>query len=86
MRIFADPYLLSSHKRRTVSDSSDSFGLVTLANVHGHIDFCPTLQIIAGCSESYPPWAAGWSLCSVLTRKRLSDLTNVISQDATDCD
>lgn len=31
--------------------------LVTLAAFHGHIDFSPTLQIIAGCCESYPPLA-----------------------------
>lgn len=47
--------------------------LVTLAAFHGHIDFSPTLQIIAGCCESYPPQLAGRSRWSVLTRHRLSD-------------
>lgn len=67
-------------------DSSDSVGLVTLAAFHGHIDFSPTLQIIAGCCESYPPRAAGRSFCSVLTQEWLSDLRNVISWDLIECD
>lgn len=75
-----------SLQRRSVSDSSDNVGSVTLAAVHGHIDFSPTLQIIAGCCESYPPRAAGRSFASVLTRVWLSDLRNAISWDLIDCD
>lgn len=59
--------------RRSASDPSDSVALVTLAAFHGHIDFSPTLQIIAGCCESYPPQLAGRSRWSVLTRQCLSD-------------
>lgn len=77
--------LESSLQRRSASDSSDNVGLVTLAAFHGHIDFSPTLQIIAGCCESYPPRPAGRSLCSVLTREWLSDLRNVISWHLIDC-
>lgn len=78
--------LKPSPRRRSASDSSDNISLVTLAAFHGHIDFSPTLQIIAGCCESYPPRAAGRSFCSVLTREWLSDLRNVISWDLIDCD
>lgn len=60
-------------QHRSASDSSDSVALVTLAAFHGHIDFSPTLQIIAGCCESYPPQLAGRSRWSVLTRQCLSD-------------
>lgn len=77
--------LKPSLEQRTASDSSDNIGLVTLAAFHGHIDFSPTLQIIAGCCESYPPRAAGRSFCCVLTRDWLSDLRNVISWDLIDC-
>lgn len=70
--------LESSLQQHGASDSSDSVDLVTLAAFHGHIDFSPTLQIIAGCCESYPPRAAGRSFCSVLTQEWLSDLRNVI--------
>lgn len=73
-----------SRQQRAASGSSDS-GLMTLVAFHGHIDFSPTLQIIAGCCESHPPRAAGRSFCSVLTRQRLSDLRNVISWDLIDC-
>lgn len=57
-----------SLQQHSVSDSSDNVCLVTLAAFHGHIDFCPTLQIIAGCCEIYPPRPAGRSYCSVDTR------------------
>lgn len=52
----------SGPQRRSASDSSDSVALVTLAAFHGHIDFSPALQIIAGCCESYPPQLAGEEL------------------------
>lgn len=76
--------LKRSQQKHSASDSSDN-ALMTLAAFHGHIDFSPTLQIIAGCCESYPPRAAGRSFCSVLTWDWLSDLRNVISWDLIDC-
>lgn len=56
-------------QQHAASDSSDSLDLVTLAAFHGHIDFSPALQIIAGCSESYPPPAAGRGVCCLLTQE-----------------
>lgn len=41
-------------QQHAAPDSSHSVGSVTLAAFHGHIDFSPTLQIIAGYCESYP--------------------------------
>lgn len=73
-------------QQRSASDSSDNVGLVTLAAFHGHIDFSPALQIIAGCCESYPPRPVGRSFYSLLTREWLSDLRNVISWDLIDWD
>lgn len=61
-------------------------GLVTLAAFHGQIDFSPTLQIIAGCGESYPPPPARRSFFRVLTREWLSDLRKVRSWHLIDCD
>ena len=75
-----------SLQQHSASDSSDNIGLVTLTAFHGHIDFSTTLQIIAGCCESYPPRAARRSFCSVLTREWLSDLRNVISWDLFESD
>lgn len=75
-----------SPQRCAASDSTDTVGLMTFAAFHGHIDFSPTLQIMAGCCESYPPRVARRGLGSVLTREWLSDLRNVISCDLIDCD
>lgn len=61
MRMFPEMIWAPASARSAcnASDSSDSIALVTLAAFHGHIDFFPTLQIIAGCCESYPPQLAG---------------------------
>lgn len=56
-----------------------------IAAFRGHIDFSPTLQIIAGCCESYPPRAAGRSFFSMLTQEWLSDLCKTISWNLTVC-
>lgn len=84
-QMLADRLLEPGLQQHSASDSSDSVGMVTLAAFHGHIDFSPTLQIIAGCCESYPPRLAGRSFCGVLTRQWLSDLKKVISWHLIDC-
>lgn len=58
-----------AQQHAAATDSSDSVDLVTLAAFHGRIDFSPALQIIAGCSESYPPQAAGRGVCCLLTQE-----------------
>ena len=63
----------------TMSTRCDTLRWVTLPAFHGHIDFSPPLQIIAGSSESYPPKAAGWGCSSVLTQELLSDFGYMIS-------
>lgn len=72
-------------QQHSAPESSDSFGSVTLAAFHGHIDFSPTLQIIAGCCESYPPSADREEPLHVDMRALLSDLRKVIFWHLIDC-
>lgn len=55
MCLFLLADLKAGLQQHSAPESSHSSGSVTLAAFHGHIDFSPTLQIIAGCCESYPP-------------------------------